>query len=315
MLHQKLDDEANSPPQPLLRGAQALSSFDDVQREVQRKLGRCLIRLQQYERLLKALLPTTDFQTSWQPGQPLQTSLQAAAERIQRQTLGGLVTEFIGIHSEPKQEAEEPDEVPEQEGAFFFRTQWRIETASGDLAGIESNLRGLVAMRNELVHHFLERFDLWTVDGCLDADRHLDDCFGRIDAHCRALHTRALAADAARQAMAVFMRSPEFVNQLYEGVLPDGQIHWPSTRVVQCLLQHCAVDPVAWVVLGPVIQSMRADVPEEVPSKYGCKTWRQLLKRSELFEVRTDLDNRTGQGRTWFRPIASDKTESTSQTT
>ena len=255
MLHQKLDDEANSLPQPLLLGTQALTSLDAVQREVQRKLGRCLIRLQQYERLLKALLPTTDFQTSWQPGQVPQTNLQAATERLQSQTLG------------------------------------------------------------QLIHHFLERFDLWTVDGCLDADRHLDDCFGRIDAHYRALHTSALAADAARQAMAVFMRSPEFMNQLYEGVLPDGQIHWPSTRIVQCLLQHCAVDPVAWVVLGPVIQSMRADVPEEVPSKYGCKTWRQLLKRSELFEVRTDLDNRTGQGRTWFRPITSDKTESTSQTT
>lgn len=315
MLHQKLDDEANSLPQPLLLGTQALTSLDAVQREVQRKLGRCLIRLQQYERLLKALLPTTDFQTSWQPGQVPQTNLQAATERLQSQTLGQLMNEFIGIHSEPRQDAEETDEESGPEGVFFFRSQFRIETAFGGLAGIKSNLRGLVAMRNELVHHFLERFDLWTVDGCLDADCHLDDCFGRIDAHYRALHTRALAADAARQEIAVLMRSPEFMNQFYAAVLPDSQIHWPSTRIVQCLLQHCAVDPVAWVVLGPVIQSMRADVPEEVPSKYGCKTWRQLLKRSELFEVRTDLDNRTGQGRTWFRPIASDKTESTSQTT
>ena len=214
-----------------------------------------------------------------------QTNLQAATERLQSQTLGQLMNEFIGIHSEPRQDVEETDEESGPEGVFFFRSQFRIETAFGGLAGIKSNLRGLVAMRNELVHHY------------------------------RALHTSALAADAARQVMAVFMRSPEFMNQLYEGVLPDGQIHWPSTRIVQCLLQHCAVDPVAWVVLGPVIQSMRADVPEEVPSKYGCKTWRQLLKRSELFEVRTDLDNRTGQGRTWFRPITSDKTESTSQTT
>ncbi|WP_338416290.1 hypothetical protein [uncultured Sphaerotilus sp.] len=288
-------------------------TVDNLHREVQCKLGRCLIRLQQYEQLLKALLPATDIQTSWQPGQPQpQTSLQAATERLQHQTLGQLVKEFIGIHSEPEQEAKEPDEEPEPEGVIFFRTQLRIETASGGLAGVESNLRGMVTMRNALIHHFLERFDIWTVDGCLDADRHLDECFGRMDAHFRELHTTALAFDAARQELLVLMRSPEFMNQFCEGVFPDGQIHWPSTRVVQCLLQHCAVDPVAWTVLGPVIQSMQADCPEEVPSKYRCKTWRQLLKRSEVFEVRTDIDDQTGQGRTWFRPMASSGVGATS---
>ncbi|NYG33134.1 hypothetical protein HZU83_10155 [Sphaerotilus montanus] len=119
MLHQKLDDEANSLPQPLLLGTQALTSLDAVQREVQRKLGRCLIRLQQYERLLKALLPTTDFQTSWQPGQVPQTNLQAATERLQSQTLGQLMNEFIGIHSEPRQDVEETDEESGPEGVFF----------------------------------------------------------------------------------------------------------------------------------------------------------------------------------------------------
>ena len=43
-----------------------------------------------------------------------------------------------------------------------------------DYSATERRLRELVVLRNELVHHFIERFDLWTLDGGQTASEFLD---------------------------------------------------------------------------------------------------------------------------------------------
>src|SRR4030095_702746 len=65
----------------------------------------------------------------------------------------------------------------------------------------------LVQVRNDLVHHLLEPFDLWTDDGCVAAEEHLNPCYGRIDQHYNELHQWALTMNQATAASASFFQS------------------------------------------------------------------------------------------------------------
>lgn len=71
--------------------SQALLTPDpplELQRDVQRKLGRCLLRLQQYEILLKALVAHGDIAG---PPAELQSVWNAQVACAQKKTLGSLV--------------------------------------------------------------------------------------------------------------------------------------------------------------------------------------------------------------------------------
>lgn len=70
-------------------------SLQALQREVQRLLGRCLLRLQQYERLIKAIVAHHDI------AGPAHALESIRAERIAdtaTKTLGTLVGYFVGSY-------------------------------------------------------------------------------------------------------------------------------------------------------------------------------------------------------------------------
>ena len=89
--------QALRPPEPPL----------EMQRDVQRKLGRCLIRLQQYEILLKALVAHGDI-----AGAPegLQAVRDAQVASTQKKTLGTLVGMLTERHLTSAEEEDSPEE-------------------------------------------------------------------------------------------------------------------------------------------------------------------------------------------------------------
>lgn len=123
----------------------------EISDEVQRRLGRNLIIFQQIEHFLKRLL--ANHKNAGTP-ENYATNLQAQTECINKKMLGHLVEKY---GNEVLQDA--GAEVPEEERpadwlAFSFRV-------SGDAAFVESMRRDLKLMtdeRNELVHHFLPRW-------------------------------------------------------------------------------------------------------------------------------------------------------------
>src|SRR3546814_9944107 len=49
---------------------------------------------------------------------------------------------------------------------------------------LKVDLREMVTLRNTLVHHFIDQYDLWAVDGCLRAQDALTRTYAEIDRHC-----------------------------------------------------------------------------------------------------------------------------------
>lgn len=261
----------------------------ELQRAVQLKLGGCIWRLQQYERLLKAMVANTDL--AGEPAQ-LQALRDARVASVHKTTLGGLVSLFTGgylcAEDEPAPTQETDDKAPGDK--LWFSFQQRMAMSADRLEAITTELKELVDLRNELVHHLLERFDLGQLDRCEAAVAYLDASRATIDRHYQTLHTWAEHMDNARALAASFMNSDAFKALLIDGIAPDGQVHWPASGIVSSLreAEQALVppgNPARWTELNAAIAWIAKQHPDQTPRRYGCSSWRQVLHDSGEFEV------------------------------
>lgn len=274
-----------------------------VQREVQRKLGRCMLRLQQVERLLKAVVPHISMEGEAKNLLSIQEKQIACAET---KTLGGLVSTLTGeLLSPALSDAELSDDKPDDVGEpGWIKHRHQISMSAKDYEQTKLALADLVEMRNGLVHHFLERFNIGLVSDCHKADAYLDECDTQIDIQLARLQQWAIALQKLRELTAEYVSSQEFEDAFVHGVMPDGVVHWPITTIVECLRiaeQTCSIGD--WTLLDTAIAHIRKGEPEQIPTKYGCKTWRQVLKKSEQFAIQEDVNPLSGRGQVWYRSL------------
>lgn len=267
------------------------------QHEVQRLLGRCVLRVQQYERLLKAMIAAQKL--SGTP-ETLPYALDARRAEASDKTLGTLVGRLMGDYI-MKEGDERPDNTqnhPGNSSHFIFRMQLTIPPESYET--LKTDLRELVTLRNTLVHHFIELHDLWTVDGCLRAQDALTRSYAEIDRHFEQLSTFAGHMDDTRKATAEAMQSPQFLDMILNGIGPDGQIHWSVAGIVGALRRAFSeLSTDGWVNVDAAARWVSEHEPEQTPKKYGCSRWRQVIHESGQFELRRFTHK--GQFGAWFR--------------
>ncbi len=267
------------------------------QREVQRLLGRCLLRLQQFERLLKAMIAAQHL-----AGTPesLPCALDARRAETGDKTLGTLIGRLMGDYI-VEDGRELLDDALEQTGNsmhFSFRMQLNLSAERHE--ALKAELRELVTLRNSLVHHFIDLHDLWTIDGCLQAQNALSRSYAEIDRHFEQLVTFAGHMDEASKAAAELMQSPQFLDMVVNGIAPDGQVHWPATGIVGALreaFRERSID--GWVNLDAAARWVSEHHPQQTPQKYGCSRWRHVIHESGQFELRRFTHN--GQFGAWYR--------------
>ncbi|MNM17335.1 hypothetical protein D3C81_276050 [compost metagenome] len=279
-------------------------TLPSVLHEVQRKLGRCMICLQQYERSMKAVVANMAVEG---PPEHLRVIYKQQVACASTKTLGSLVGMFCDSYLSVAALPEQPSPEDAQANAkapnqAWFRVNFGMTMPPERHAQTKLALAELVDMRNDLVHHFLDRFDLGQESGCRAADAHLDACFERIECHLQDITTWVAGHEQARTMMVSSMQSHQFEDAFVHGIGPDGAVHWPISTIVECLRsaeQVCAVD--GWTLLDSAITFVRLCHTGQTPSKYGCKNWRQILKKSNQFDVRTDTNPLNGKGQTWYR--------------
>lgn len=276
-------------------------SLQALQREVQRLLGRCLLRLQQYERLIKAIVAHHDI------AGPAHALESIRAERIAdaaTKTLGTLVGYFVGSYV-VTDEADNSDKVEDKapNDVMSFRMRTSMSMSAEDYARTEADLKELVLLRNNLVHHFIDKHDLWSLDGCRGANDALLAAYTRIDEHFEQLRGWAEHMDQARRLTAEFVQSDVFYDLVANGIAPDGTVDWPAAGIVRVLREAAgalAVD--GWTPVATAGRWIAERHPEQLPAKYGCSSWRQVVHESRLFDLRyREVD---GQRSAWFRAKA-----------
>lgn len=272
----------------------------EPQREVQRLMGRCLLRLQQYERLLKALL--THHQLGG-PADELQARQAARVQMFADKTLGQLVKalfeSYVVVEGTDRDEHDEA-KVPTDRVSMSF--VFRMEMAEERRDEVKSAIEDLVRMRNDLVHHLIERFDIWTDQGCAAALEHLQQSYDRIDGHFHELRQWAETMDQARTEFASFAQSRTFLDLVLNGIAPDGTVDWSHAGIVRVLRDALKAKAVnGWLRLDDARAWMAEHHPDQVPERYGCRTWPQVLSESRAFR----LEYRPGEDRrvAWFRAL------------
>ncbi|MGB5909187.1 MAG: OST-HTH/LOTUS domain-containing protein [Stenotrophomonas maltophilia] len=281
--------------------SQALVTPDpplELQRDVQRKLGRCLLRLQQYEILVKTLVAHGDIAG---PPAGLQAVREAQVACAQKKTLGSLVGMLTERHLTSAEEDDGTDE-PQGDGSMWFRFRFQVGLDASQHQATTAALKELVDLRNELVHHFLQRFNILEPQGCMAADAYLDASYETIDGHYLTLRGWAQGMDEARALMVSFISTATFENLLVNGIAPDCSVDWLASGAVRCLREaESQFMADGWTQLNTATTWIRAQHPDQHPQRYGCGSWRQVIHESRQFEIRRTVNKEQGCGEVWYR--------------
>lgn len=185
----------------------------------QRGLGRFLLRMQQYERLLRALL--VDAQSAG-------TMASAAADRaprfahLQRQPSGQLLRTLLSSVLRPAPAVDATTAEPEAGSppldigadAGHVRMRMGVEVNAVDLDRIEQDLQALHEVRNDLVHHLIKAFDVWTPRGCTAAQCEIDRAEGMVDEALHMLRRWAEGQTAARKRLFALIAGAQFASMV-----------------------------------------------------------------------------------------------------
>ena len=254
-----------------------------LQREVQQLLGRCLLRLQQYECLIKAIM--ADYEISG-PAHALEEVRAARMTATAGKTLGTMVGELLGSYVVAN-EVDTAIQTSTDTSHARISISNRLQLSDADFARTENDLRELVLLRNNLVHHFIDQHEIGTLDGCRSGRDALIAAYSRIDQHLEELRTWAEDMQEARRALAEVVQSDAFRDHLVNGTYPDGTVFWPGAGIVRALQEaasELAVD--GWTTVEEAARWITEWYPEQQPEKYGCSSWRQVVHESRFFELR-----------------------------
>ena len=273
----------------------------ELQPVVQRKLGRCLLRLQQYEQLLKVIVAHAELSG---PVDRLHAIREQKIARTKKKTMGmlvGMLADSFLVQSPQNEESHTEADAGDQIG-FSYRNQ--LEMPIEHYEATEVATKALVDLRNKLVHHFIEHFDLWSESGCQAADGYLEESYQTINRHCLNLRCWARTMGEAQVKLASFIQSQAFEDAL-DGIREDGSVDWPGSGICSCLREaEAKLAEGGWTRLEAAIRWISDTYPEQSPKRYGCNRWRHVLHESRQFEIRkSQVDN---EGTTvWYRSKVS----------
>lgn len=278
---------ARPSPNPALPSfaAAAPQTSPEQRGEVHRKLGRCLLRLQQYEMLTKAILVDhvqSGTAANWEARR------QERIDKFAKKTLGQLVDwmkdSYLRTGSEEWESAE--SEPPEQLDQIWFSFHGGMQLDAESHVRTVAAMEELVALRNGIVHHLLDKFNLWTLTGCAAADAHLEKSYELIDRHMAELGDWARKLDEASRVTASFLASGQFLDVVL--AKPTEAVPPALDRAASIVKRLCEAEAFlaveGWVLLDDAIAFIGRIDKDEVPTLYGCKTWRQVLGKSGAFE-------------------------------
>ncbi|WP_435750043.1 OST-HTH/LOTUS domain-containing protein [Thauera sp. AutoDN2] len=235
------------------------------------------------------------------PAHSLESIRAARIEDAATKTLGTLVGQLFGSYvvTDGNGGEERDDDLPGD--VVSFRTRVQLSLSAQDYAKTQADLKDLVSLRNTLVHHFIDQHDLWTVDGCRAAQDELGSAYTRVDQHFEQLRGWAEHMDQARRLAAEFVQSDVFHDLVVNGIAPDGTVDWSAAGIVRALREAAAQLAVeGWTPIVAAGRWIADRHPEQLPAKYGCSSWRQVVHECRLFELR--YREVEGQRAAWYRP-------------
>lgn len=145
--------------------------------------------------------------------------------------------------------------------------------SSESYADTVQQLAKLVTLRNDVAHHFIDRYNVWTAEGCRDAIAYLDDAYLRVDSHYATLAAWAKSMLNAHSMTASFLASEAWEDFVIHGIAPEGTVDWTRATVVELLRESAAAQgKTGWTNLADAIGGIAALHPDQNPKRYASQT-------------------------------------------
>lgn len=244
--------------------------------EVLRRVGRNVVIFQQVEHLLKFLNTHARFHA---PASKFSERFDKHAASIRTKSMGELAGKLVDTVLQLDTDDATPDVIDEA----WFGFRFTIETDAEFVDRHAREMQALVDRRNELVHHFLPRWQA-TVEGAAD------DVLEYLDAQreeavrmLERLQGWARTVDAARKEHAAFFASNEGQREI-------DLLLVRSSRLVLMLGQIAMATPRhdGWTLLSSAGQLIKRDAPEELldlRTRFGQPSLKGVLLIAEIFDV------------------------------
>jgi hypothetical protein len=252
---------------------------------VHQKIGRNVVLFQEIELLLKHLAATGHVSGY---ASEIQTIIKQQVASIHKQTMGQVVGRFVeNTYSEAEDVTNESEELKEAWLSFGFKIRGEDIYERRKKA-----LTSIVAERNELIHHFLPKWDWNSIDNFREAEEYLDRQYDTILSEFENLRDSAKYLQEIEKKFAAFMLSDEYKNHTQMLELRQRQ---PILLLGKISRQNARTD--GWTVLSTAAQHLRQDGPGEVAAlkrKYGYKTLKDIMLATELFDMREETTKKGG---------------------
>lgn len=259
--------------------------------EVLRRIGRNLVIYQQVEQALKVLMTHARFHA---PISQFAERFDRHAALIDRRTMGDLAGRLVDKVLQPPSEEAAPGAIDEA----WFGFRFSVETDAQTAARHEVELKELVDRRNELVHHFLPRWQAAVGGDAELATTWLDAQREAAVAMLERLRGWARTMETARKEQAALLASDEGQRQM-------ELLYLRSSRLVVMLGQVAMATPRAdgWTLLstaGHLIKRQAPDELEDLRGRFGLPSLKAVLSATELFDL-AEEQTPGGGARTIFR--------------
>jgi hypothetical protein len=202
---------------------------------------------------------------------------------IRRDLLGQVLKDLTGsrIRSMESTTLEDEPELPLASNSM--RLSHATHISAEDHEALREASAELLALRNDLVHHFIKKFIARDDPDYAVAKLHLLKSSDLIEERFRWLYD---FANSVHQANKALICSDAFKDWTRYGAEPDCTVDWPSTLIVrqlQAAESECSTE--GWTLLTTAIDHIRKTRADVIPEIYGRKSWAQVIHESRLFQT------------------------------
>lgn len=244
------------------------------------KIGRNVLVLQHFEKLLKALVFSSQFKSK-SSDLLLDRELQKAS--IDRKTMGQLIRVLFEDHIVSEVENDDTpleDEEPIELFAISFSVM--LKTTPERLSVLTERFCSLLEQRNKLIHHLTDEFPKPTQTAFTNAIQKQELLYSEATACCDELKEIGLSLEQSRVMMADFFKNGEFIQILELHQLQQSQLVLTMRKVIS---EHS--DEEGWALYGPTVNRARMLCPaafESLMEQWGVKSVKKILLKSGAFQ-------------------------------
>ena len=238
--------------------------------EIERKIGRNLIKFQIIEQVLKSLAGCVNISITVNDGK-IETDFEKHIEHINKQTMGKVANQVLENISPSAEELV----ISEYEELKSVRVNFRQFFKEPDKR--KEELKSIVTERNDFVHHLFSKWNLNSLENTLQLEQYLDQQHKKICSELEYLLSQikfikkfSTNADVERHVELAFL-----ILELFEMSKLEGD----------------------WIVLDKALHAIRQKAPQDIinlKERFGKKL-REMMLPEDIFEVKNELTNKGGK--------------------